>query len=220
MHVSIIITSYNYSEHIERCINSCLAQEMPENSFEIIVVDDCSVDGTHELLTAYESIKNFRYHVTSENIGVAGAANIGIQMARGQFVVRVDADDYVSPAFAHKLSQYLVEKDNELCVSCDYQYVDDQGEIIERRSAKEYPISCGIMYRKNLLMEYGLYNSEWRHREEEELRRRLGERYKIQHLRELLYNYVMHDNNKTKQVHQMEEFRKRLSLVNRCACSS
>lgn len=214
MRVSIIITSYNYGEYIERCINSCLRQVMPENSLEIIVVDDCSTDRTHDVLKACESINNFRYVVNSENMGVAGAANIGIRMAHGQFIVRVDADDYVSPEFIRRLSEYLVDKEDVFCVSCDYDYVNEQGETIERRSAEEFPISCGIMYRKSLLVEYGLYNRDWRHREEEELRKRLGERYEIHHLGEALYSYVMHDSNKTKQVLEMEEYRERLRRVN------
>lgn len=214
MRVSIILTSYNYGKYIERCINSCLVQELSGSCPEIIVVDDCSTDGTHELLKGYESVSNFRYVVNSENMGVAGAANVGIRMAHGEFIVRVDADDYVSSRFIRRLSEYLVDKESVFCVSCDYDYVNEQGEMIERRSAEEHPISCGIMYRKNLLVEYGLYDQEWRHREEEELRKRLAERYKIHHLGEVLYSYVIHDNNKTKQTQEMEEYRERLSRVN------
>ena len=129
--------------------------------------------------------------------------------------MRVDADDYVSPEFAHCLSEYLIHNDDVFCVSCDYYYVNEQGKMIERRSAEEYPISCGIMYRKNLLIAHGLYNPEWRHREEEELRKRLGEFYNIRHLGDALYNYVMHGNNKTKKSMEMEEYHKRLSHV-RC----
>ena len=60
-------------------------------------------------------------------------------------------------------------------------------------------IPNGIMYRRDLLLEMGGYNSKMRHREEEELRKRLGEFYKIHHLRIPMYRYRMHKNNKTKE---------------------
>lgn len=214
MSVSIIVTSYNYGEYIERCLQSCLEQNMPSDRFEVVVVDDCSGDSTLELLRSYRDVDNLRYKVNRKNTGVAEAANIGIRMARGEFVVRVDADDYISPNFAASLSGFLLQHEQVLGVSCDYHHVDEKGQVIERKSASEHPISCGIMYRKDLLKKYGLYNREWRHREEEELRRRLGNNYSVKHLEEVLYHYVMHNHNKTKQLEQMEEYRLRLLKLN------
>ena len=54
------------------------------------------------------------------------------------------------------------------------------------------------MYRRDLLLEYGGYNDDFRHREEEELRKRLGDFYKIHHLKIPFYRYRMHNTNKTK----------------------
>ena len=67
------------------------------------------------------------------------------------------------------------------------------------RYAEKNNISCGIMYRTDLFKSSGGYNSAMRHREEEELRKRLGEDYKIHHLKIPFYRYRMHDSNKTKQ---------------------
>ena len=54
------------------------------------------------------------------------------------------------------------------------------------------------MYRRDLLLELGGYDPKMRHKEEEELRKRLDEYYNIHHLRIPFYRYRMHDNNKTK----------------------
>ena len=54
------------------------------------------------------------------------------------------------------------------------------------------------MYRKDLFVKLGSYNPEMRHKEERELRKRLGSDYKIDHLRMPFYRYRMHDSNKTK----------------------
>ena len=65
--------------------------------------------------------------------------------------------------------------------------------------AKSFNISCGIMYRREDLFSWGGYNESYRHREEEELRKRIGVDYRIMYTPENLYNYRMHDHNKTKE---------------------
>jgi glycosyltransferase involved in cell wall biosynthesis len=135
---------------------------------------------------------------TSQNSGVAGAANQGIKNARGQFIIRVDADDYVSSDMCYFMKTYLESNHDAFCVSCDYHLVDNHENIIERKYAEKEPVSCGIMYRKNLFLQSGGYNDAMRHREEEELRKRLGEYYRIHHLKIPFYRYRMHDSNKTK----------------------
>ena len=66
------------------------------------------------------------------------------------------------------------------------------------------------MYRKDLLTKAGLYDPRFRHLEEEELRRRLGEVYRIHHLRIPLYRYRMHGANKTKRAEEMAVYRREL----------
>ena len=77
--------------------------------------------------------------------------------------------------------------------------VDDEENTLERYYADKKPISCAIMYRKDRLVTAGLYNSNFRHCEEVELRERMGDKYNVQHLHMPLYRYRMHNSNKTKQ---------------------
>lgn len=192
--VSIVITNYNYGSYLSRCIRSCLSQK--HVSVEVVVVDDCSTDDSLESIKIFqEDVKILR---TPRNSGVAAAANLGIKNSRGQFVIRVDADDYVSSDMCYFMKTYLESNHDAFCVSCDYQLVDDHENLIERKYAEHSPVSCGIMYRRDLLVQAGGYNDAQRHREEEELRKRLGEYYKIHHLRIPFYRYRMHNSNKTK----------------------
>lgn len=191
--VSIIITNFNYNSYLSRCIRSCLSQSLAS---EVILVDDCSQDDPRDQIEPY--LDNIVFCKTEKNLGISGASNLGIMKAQGRFVVRVDADDYVNENFSLFLSEYL--KANKQCigVSCDYYLVDESEEKIENKSAEDFPISCGIMYRKDILERNGLYNIEYRHREEEELRKRMGGKYKVDHLKIPLYRYRMHETNKTK----------------------
>lgn len=192
--VSIIVTNYNYGKYIQRCLRSVLNQNNVNH--EVIVVDDCSTDNSLEMIKTFET--DVRLFVMPQNSGVAAAANLGIKNARGQFIIRVDADDYVSADMSFFMKTYLESNHDAFCVSCDYHLVDDHENIIGRKCAKKDPVSCGIMYRRDLFLQLGGYNDSMRHREEEELRKRLGEYYKIHHLRIPFYRYRMHDSNKTK----------------------
>ena len=192
--VSIIITNYNYGKYIARCIRSCLSQSQID--CEVIVVDDKSSDNSIEVLESFSG--DIRLIKNKENVGVAKSSNIGIRAARSQFVIRVDADDFINADMCLFMRRYLVENHDAFCVSCDYVLVDDYENILERKYAKESPISCGIMYRRDLLLELGGYDEKMRHREEEELRHRLSNFYKIHHLQIPFYRYRMHSHNKTK----------------------
>ena len=193
--VSVIITNYNYGKYVSRAVRSCLNQS--NTNHEVIVVDDCSTDGSLEILQTFEN--DIKVVSTGINSGVAVAANLGVKHSRGQFFIRVDADDYVNSDMCYMMKTYLEANHDAFCVSCDYLMVDNYENVLERKYAEHENISCGIMYRRDLFLQMGGYNTKMRHREEEELRKRLGGDYKIHHLRIPFYRYRMHESNKTKE---------------------
>ena len=97
MKVSIIITNYNYSKYLARCLRSCMSQVMDIKDFEIIVVDDASTDNSINILNAFR--RNVKIIKNKKNIGVAKSVNKAVKIAKGEYFVRVDADDYVSSYF-------------------------------------------------------------------------------------------------------------------------
>lgn len=193
--VSIIVTNYNYGKYIGRCLRSCLSQRYFNPS--VIVVDDCSTDDSRKNIEPF--MNNIEYIENDKNVGIAEAANIGIRKSKEQFVVRVDSDDFINEDMTFFLRTYLTNNIDAFCVSSDYFLVDEYENKLERKYAETDPISCGILYRRDLFLEMGGYNPNMRHREEEELRKRLGDKYRIQHLRMPFYRYRMHKSNKTKQ---------------------
>lgn len=208
---SIIITNYNYSSYIERSIKSCISQKFDKKKFEIIIVDDCSSDDSIKKIKQskkrYSSF-NIKLIKNKENLGVAASSNIGILKSRGEFVTRLDSDDYISRNFLNFMTFYLDEFKNNLGVCCDYYYVSNSGKKLKKVNYVTKPISCAVMYRRNKLLRYGIYNKELKHREEEELRARLGARYVIGYLNLPLYRYRMHLTNKTKSLDYKIKYRK------------
>jgi len=193
--VSIIITNHNYGNYLQRCLRSCINQQ--NCNVEVIVIDDCSTDNTTDVVKPF--LNDIVFIQNKKNVGVAEASNIGIRASKGQYIIRVDADDYVSLDMCYFMEYYLKKNNNIVGVSCDYLMVDDNENKIERKYASKENISCGIMYRKDFLTDNGGYNISMRHREEEELRKRLGDDYKIDHLNIPFYRYRMHNHNKTKE---------------------
>lgn len=204
MNVSIIITCYNYGRYIERAIRSCLDQSMPKPSFEIIVVNDCSTDETAEILENF--VDECRVFNLETNVGLSAARNFGIRKAKGQFVVFLDADDYLQKDLIYIQKTFLTENNSIDAISTDYFLVDEKGTHIDHVNAEKNPIACGIMFRKDLLFDIGLYDETFRAREEEDLRHRFLEKYKIYNLILPLYRYRKHGNNLTDNQVEMNKY--------------
>ncbi|NNE55293.1 MAG: glycosyltransferase family 2 protein [Flavobacteriales bacterium] len=201
--VSIIITSFNYAHYIERAIRSALEQSLDPGSFEILVINDASTDRTKDVLENY--IDEVRVFNLEENLGLSAARNFGIKKAKGQFVVFLDADDYLHRDLLKTEKLFLDENNRLDAVSCDYVLVDERGSHIKHINAEEHPIACGIMFRKDFLYEVGLYDEAFRAREEEDLRKRWLEQFNIYNLIVPLYRYRMHETNLTKNKDEMNK---------------
>lgn len=104
MEYSVIIPAYNAQNTIHRCVDSLLAQ-LPEDA-EIIIVDDGSRDQTNEICTAYASQDPRIRLYAKENGGVSSARNLGLDHARGKYILFVDSDDAVNPDFFRLIRQY------------------------------------------------------------------------------------------------------------------
>src|SRR5438105_515807 len=100
---SIVIVAYNYERYIDECIRSCMNQTAPFG-YEVILVDDGSTDGTLKIAKAFGDQIRI---LSGANQGVEAASNRGIREARGEFVVRVDADDKLQPTYLEKVVPML-----------------------------------------------------------------------------------------------------------------
>lgn len=208
MSVSLIITTYNYGHFVERAIRSALEQSLDSGSYEVIVVNDASTDHTSEILANYTV--DVRVFNLEQNVGLAAARNFGIKKAKGQFVVFLDADDYIHKDLLYAERLFLVENNNLDAVSCDYYLVNEKGKHLKHVSAIEEPIACGVMFRKDYLYDIGLYDETFKAREEEDLRMRFMKKFNVYNLCIPLYRYRMHNDNLTKNSETMDFFAEKL----------
>lgn len=92
---SIIIPVFNNEQTIERAIQSCLSQTL--QSFELIIINDGSIDNSKAIINAYSNYKNITILHNISNMGVSYSRNRGIAMAKGEYICFLDADDYFVP---------------------------------------------------------------------------------------------------------------------------
>ena len=148
-----------------------------------------------------------------KNLGLPQSLNIGIKSCSSQYVVRVDADDFVDSNFIKFLYIMLSENSEFQAVFCDYYLINKDEKRIERKDSSINPIACGIMFKRDVLIDLGLYDPEFLMREEEELMLRFdNNRYKKIHLPIPLYRYRMHDYNMTQNLNKMKKYKKKIKL--------
>lgn len=92
--LSFIVLSYNYRDYIQTTLRSILAQTVQD--FEVIVVDDCSTDESCDVVRSFADPR-IRLLVNERNLGGAGSYNVAVQAARGEWLVNLDADDWIEP---------------------------------------------------------------------------------------------------------------------------
>tara|TARA_X000000950_G_scaffold134097_1_gene167010 strand:+ start:683 stop:1345 length:663 start_codon:yes stop_codon:yes gene_type:complete len=206
--VSVIIAAKNAELYIGRCIRSLINQSFDNDNYEIIVINDGSSDRTPEALKQF--MGDIIYIKNKKNIGLPGSLNKGIKKARGQYIVRVDADDWVNPQFLNLLYHHLNLNMELDAVACDYQIVNNQQKILSYENCEKKPIGCGIMFKYSNLIEIGLYDKKFLAREEEELIHRFKKKYKVTRIPVPLYRYRKHENNLTKKKNIMKQYAKKI----------
>ena len=208
--VSVIVPSYNAELYIGRCIRSLLKQSLSQEDFEIIVINDSSKDNTKNALLPF--VGDIVLIENKRNLGLPSSLNKGIKKARGQFIVRVDSDDYVHVDFLKILSLHLQLNHSIDAIASDYLLVNNDQDIIKEMNCLKNPIGCGIMFRLKHLIELGLYNAKFLRREDEELMNRFKIKYNISRVAIPLYRYRRHENNITNDKKTMKKFKKKLNL--------
>jgi glycosyltransferase involved in cell wall biosynthesis len=168
--VSCIVPVYNVEKYLKRCLDSLLAQTY--NDIEIICVDDCSPDSCGEILQEYKQTypDKIRVLCNKENIGQGRSRAWAIKEAKGEYVMFIDSDDYVSQDYVATYLQEM-EKGNFDVVIGGYTK-DTDGHFAEHYvtqsdwSILTYTIAWAKMFRKDFLLLHEIDFSDKRQGED------------------------------------------------------
>ena len=95
--LSLIIPMYNVELYIEKCLNSCINQDLSADEYEIIIVNDGSKDNSLSIAESIAQKHNNVRIITQTNGGLSSARNTGLINSRGEYIWFIDSDDWIEP---------------------------------------------------------------------------------------------------------------------------
>lgn len=128
--VTVYIPTFNRVELLKRAVKS--VQDQTYKNLEIIIVDDCSIDGTYEYLEQIaKEDKRIRYFLKEKNSGACVSRNIAIENAKGEFITGLDDDDYfLKSRIEDFVENYFVMKTDIQCST--YTELCSNGEVVNK----------------------------------------------------------------------------------------
>lgn len=206
--ISVIMSVLNGEKYISEAIDSIVSQTCGD--FEFIVVDDGSTDQTWQILQSYAN-RDFRLVTIkmNENVGTSLALNKALEVAKGCYIARQDADDVSLPERLTKLSNFLNEHPAVGLVGSQANMVDSQGKFLEigftireneviQNTLLDLMCLCGpsVMIRRSHFESAGFYFADdMSYSEDYDLCLRLGEVALIENLDIPLYTYRQHQES-------------------------
>lgn len=144
--VSIIMPVYNGEEFIAEALQSALTQTY--KNLEVIVVDDCSTDGTYKVISTFKKKypKKLKVVKLRKNRGQGGdaAANVAFQYTKGDFIARLDADDIALPDRVEKQVKFMLKNMQYSVVGTSAHVINPEGEVV---GEKKMPTTHKAIYR-------------------------------------------------------------------------
>ena len=134
MTLSIIVPVYNVRPFLEKCVDSLLAQDLPPEEYEIILVDDGSTDGGGELCDRLKERHPAIRVIHQANQGLSAARNAGLGIAQGKYVQFVDSDDWIETHVLQGLVRKM-EADELDVLRFGFRRVDENGVVLDRADA-------------------------------------------------------------------------------------
>ena len=215
--VSVYIPTHNYAEYIKKAVHSVLTQTMTD--WELIIINDGSTDNTIDILKKYQDHPKIRV-IDQENKGLNVTNNIALRLARGQYVMRLDADDYLDENALLVLSNTLDSRPDVDLVYPDYYLINKEGEVVElvRRKKVEEEVqlldlpahgAC-TMFRTRVLKQIGGYIESFSCQDGYEIWLRFIQKHKPYNVNIPLFYYRQHSKSLTKNLEKILGTRRRI----------
>lgn len=209
--VSVLLPVYNAEKFVAEAIDSILSQTFAD--FEFIIINDGSTDRTAEIIRNYKDSR-IRFFDNRKNQGLIAALNQGLDIALGEYIARMDADDIAYPERLARQIEFMDANCSVGIVSSNVRIFGDRfGELGDKRNEdSKNPISLGVldwfhgcklyhpaaMMRISFLKKFNLhYNPDYIACEDYELWSRAARYTKIVNIQDVLLNYRWHDGSVT-----------------------
>lgn len=211
--VSVLMTAYNAEKYITQAIESILNQTYTD--YEFIIINDGSTDDTPNIIQQYaDQDSRIIFVDNKQNQGLIAVLNQGLDMARGEFIARMDADDISLPERFDRQVAYLdANPDVGVLGTLIYGFGRYEAPGVQIPVVtvfdllkQNYIAHPSVMMRKALLDKYSLrYNPDYKHCEDMELWSRMIFLTKIHNLMQVLLRYRITGNNVSMQNWKLQQ---------------
>lgn len=212
-HFTVIIPLYNKENFVENTLKSSINQTFSD--YEVLIVDDCSTDGSVAKIQPYLSDK-IRVISHAKNSGLSASRNTGIRNAAAQFVTFLDADDTWKPTLLETFYNMMQQFPEEAIFATNYVEVYENGEIIlpknstsdlkpnatllikdffKRNKQQGFFIHSGICLDKKVYDKVGFYDETINFAEDLDFNIRAFNAYNLVYCNSRLVNYTMYSEN-------------------------
>ena len=190
--VTVVIPAFNAEHYITQAIDSVLRQTC--GMFECIVVDDGSQDGTRSVVERYGPPVRYEFQL---NAGPATARNRGIELATGDFVAFLDADDMWHPEKCAIQLAHCNERPELLgCAAHVQNFLSEDAEDGTVPQGQVVTLGTTLLVRRSLFDAVGMLNPAYWHRDLQDLLVRAEDRgFKVEILPDVLARRRIHSNN-------------------------
>ena len=219
--VTVYIPCHNYGRFLAQAVESVLEQSYED--WELIVIDDGSVDETAEIADRYATLHPDRIRILrhAPARGLQACANLALEAARGDYIMRLDADDYLDESAVLVLATYLDSHPDVALVYPDYTYVDEQGEILGVENRKKIGEEARLldlpahgactMVRKRVLKSVGGYNENYDAQDGHELWLKVVHRFQVANVSTPLFYYRRHGDSVSRDQKRILAARERIN---------
>ena len=204
--ITIYITNHNYGRFISKSINSVLNQSFKK--YELIIIDDGSTDNSIDIINKYCKKNKDIIFIKQNKRGLVASNNIAINLAKGRYIVRLDADDWLKSDALKEMFK-AIERNNKIAmVFPDYYEVDIYGRIISRFvrhnfkkvNLKDQPAhgACSLI-RLSILKKIGGYDEKFMCQDGYYIWMKLL-KYDVKNINKPLFYYRKHGSNLTSNI--------------------
>ena len=153
--ISVLIPTYNRASLIARTIDSILKQTF--DNYEIIVIDNCSSDNTVEILNTYVAKNQIKLFIQPENYERSVSRNLGISVARGEFITLIDSDDIFYPCAFEDAYNYNKLNKNIKFFHCNHEFIKINGEVIRKNKIDKEINVFKKLSKSNYISNIGIF---------------------------------------------------------------
>ena len=203
MKISVYIISHNYGKFVLQAIKSVINQTY--SNWELILVDNSSTDNTLEIFKKFKKHKKVKI-ISLTNKNFPQACNIAVKKASGEYVIRLDGDDYFDHNILKVFSGYLEKNKKTALLFSDYFFISSDNKIIsyewtEKKGNNKHkilpPNGACCLIRKRFLKEVGFYREDLGAQDGLDIYFKLKKKYRIHNINLPLFYYRRHSNNLT-----------------------